>query len=266
MSGLRFSRKQLGIPYALFLLLFVVAPLFVIIYYAFTNGSGHFTVENLVGFFTSPNTIGTLAYSFAIAVVTTCVCLLLAYPIAYILARSNMRRKSVIVMVFVLPMWINFTLRITALKEILTLIEGNLAFHPFLNSVIGMTYDFLPFMILPMYTTLMKLDNSLLEAANDLGATPVEAFFKVTLPLSVPGIISGITMVFLPSMTNYVVLDMLYNSTYIMGSLIGSYFSAYDWHNGSMIALVLLLIILIVTLLTNKYSDEDGNSRGGALL
>ncbi|MGN0390365.1 MAG: ABC transporter permease [Wujia sp.] len=266
MSGLRFSRKQLGIPYALFLLLFVVAPLFVIIFYAFTNGQGQFTVENLTGFFTSPNTIGTLAYSFAIAIVTTCVCLLLAYPIAYILARSNMRRKSVIVMIFVLPMWINFTLRITALKEILTLIEGNLAFHPFLNSVIGMTYDFLPFMILPMYTTLMKLDNSLLEAANDLGATPAQVFLKVTLPLSVPGIISGITMVFLPSMTNYVVLDMLYNSTYIMGSLIGSYFAAYDWHNGSMIALVLLFIILIVTLITNRYSEEDGANRGGALL
>lgn len=266
MSGLRFSRKQLGIPYALFLLLFVVAPLFVIIFYAFTNGQGQFTVENLTGFFTSPNTIGTLAYSFAIAIVTTCVCLLLAYPIAYILARSNMRRKSVIVMIFVLPMWINFTLRITALKEILTLIEGNLAFHPFFNSVIGMTYDFLPFMILPMYTTLMKLDNSLLEAANDLGATPAQVFLKVTLPLSVPGIISGITMVFLPSMTNYVVLDMLYNSTYIMGSLIGSYFAAYDWHNGSMIALVLLFIILIVTLITNRYSEEDGANRGGALL
>lgn len=266
MSGLRFSRKQLGIPYALFLLLFVVAPLFVIIFYAFTNGQGQFTVENLTGFFTSPNTIGTLAYSFAIAIVTTCVCLLLAYPIAYILARSNMRRKSVIVMIFVLPMWINFTLRITALKEILTLIEGNLAFHPFLNSVIGMTYDFLPFMILPMYTTLMKLDNSLLEAANDLGATPAQVFLKVTLPLSVPGIISGITMVFLPSMTNYVVLDMLYNGTYIMGSLIGSYFAAYDWHNGSMIALVLLFIILIVTLITSRYSEEDGANRGGALL
>ena len=266
MSGLRFSRKQLGIPYALFLALFVVAPLFVIIYYAFTNGQGQFTINNLVGFFTSPNTIGTLAYSFALAIVTTCVCLLLAYPIAYILARSSMRRKSVIVMIFVLPMWINFTLRITVLKEILTVLEGNLAFHPFLNSVIGMTYDFLPFMILPMYTTLMKLDNSLLEAASDLGATPMQVFFKVTLPLSVPGIISGIMMVFLPSMTNYVVLDMLYNSTYIMGSLIGSYFAAYDWHNGSMIALILLIIILIVTLFTNKYAEEDGANRGGALL
>jgi spermidine/putrescine transport system permease protein len=128
-----------------------------------------------------------------------------------------------------------------------------------------MTYDFLPFMILPMYTTLTKLDASLLEAAEDLGASPVQTFFKVTLPLSVPGIVSGVVMVFLPSMTNYVVLDMLYNSTYIMGSLIGSYFSAYDWHNGSMISLVLLLIILIFTLFTGKYED-DGATRGGAIL
>ena len=234
MNGLRFSRKQLGIPYALFLICFVVAPLFVIIYYAFTNGEGRFTFDNLTGFFTSPNTIGTLAYSFLLAIVTTLVCLLLAYPIAYILARSEMKRKSVIVMMFVLPMWINFTLRITALKEVLTVIEGNLAFHPFLNSVIGMTYDFLPFMILPIYTTILKLDGSV--------------------------------MVFLPSMTNYVVLDMLYNSTYIMGSLIGSYFSAYNWNGGSMIALVLLVIILVFTLVTNKYTDDDGGSRGGALL
>lgn len=265
MSGLHFSRKQLCIPYALFLLCFVIAPLLVIIYYAFTNGEGKFSADNLTGFFTSPNTIGTLAYSFALAVVTTCVCLLLAYPIAYILARSDIRRKSVIVMIFVIPMWINFTLRITALKEILTVIEGNLAYYPFLNSVIGMTYDFLPFMILPIYTTLMKLDISLLEAANDLGAGEIQTFFKVTLPLSVPGIISGVVMVFLPSMTNYVVLDMLYNSTYIMGSLIGSYFSAYDWHNGSMIALILLLIILVFTLVTNRYADDE-TSRGGAVL
>jgi spermidine/putrescine transport system permease protein len=156
-----------------------------------------------------------------------------------------------------MPMWINFTLRITALKEILTILEGNLAYHPFLNTIIGMTYDFLPFMILPIYTTLLKLDKSLLEAASDLGADSFHVFLKVTLPLSVPGIISGIVMVFLPSMTNYVVLDMLYNSTYIMGSLIGAYFSAYDWHNGSMIALILLIIILVFTIFTDRYSDDD---------
>lgn len=263
MKIFRFSSKQLCIPYALFLLLFVVAPLFVIIYYAFTNGEGQFTVDNLIGFFTDTNTIGTLAYSFALAIVTTIVCLLIAYPIAYILARSKVRKKSAIVMIFVLPMWINFTLRITALKEILTVLEGNLAYYPFLNSVIGMTYDFLPFMILPMYTTLIKLDDSLLEAASDLGASPLQTFIKVTLPLSVPGIISGVVMVFLPSMTNYVVLDMLYNSTYIMGSLIGSYFAAYDWHSGSMIALVLLVIILIFTLFTNRYEEDGVATRGG---
>lgn len=260
-----FSRKQLGIPYALFLLIFVVAPLLVIVYYAFTNGQGQFTLGNLIGFFTNPNTLGTLCYSLALAFVTTCVCLLIAYPCAYILARSTWKMKHVILMIFVMPMWINFTLRTTALKEILNLIEGNLAFYPFLNSVIGMTYDFLPFMMLPLYTTLTKLDNSLLEAAQDLGATDIRAFLQVTLPLSVPGIISGVSMVFLPAMTNYVVLDMLYNSTYIMGSLIGSYFAAYDWHNGSMIALVLLLIICMFTLLSNSEDDTAGG-RGGALL
>lgn len=259
-----FSRKQLGIPYALFLLLFVVAPLLVIIYYAFTDGTGHFTISNLFHFFTDPNTLGTLCYSLALAFVTTCVCLLLAYPIAYILAKSEWKMKSVIVMLFVLPMWINFTLRITALKEILTMFEGSLAYYPFFNSVVGMTYDFLPFMILPLYSTLTKLDTSLLEASYDLGANEVQAFLRVTLPLSVPGIISGVSMVFLPAMTNYVVLDMLYNSTYIMGSLIGSYFSAYDWHNGSMIALVLLIIICLFTLISG--TDEEEQKRGGALL
>ncbi len=213
-----FQRSHLCIPYGLFLVCFVLAPLVVIIYYAFTNGEGKPTLENLTGFFSSPNTIGTLAYSLGIAVSTTCACLLLAYPIAYILARSKMKHKSVVLMVFVMP----------------------------------------------IYTTLLKLDNSLLEAAADLGADTLETFMKVTFPLSVPGIISGIVMVFLPSMTNYVVLDMLYNSTYIMGSLIGAYFSAYDWHNGSMIALILLVIILLFTLFTNRYADEDAGSSIGS--
>lgn len=256
---LRFNRKQLCIPYAAFLILFVIVPLLVIIYYAFTDGEGQFTFGNLISFFSSTNTIGTLIYSFALAITTTLVCLLIAYPTAYILARSHFKKKYVLLLLFIMPMWINFTLRITALKEILTAIEGNIAAYPFLNSVIGMTYDFLPFMILPLYTSLLKLDNSLLEAAQDLGASKIKVFLRVTLPLSVPGIISGITMVLLPSMTNYVVLDMLYNSTYIMGSLIGSYFHSFDWNNGSMISLILLVIIFIVTLVTNRFSDKDDN-------
>lgn len=261
---LRFSRKQLCIPYAAFLVCFVIAPLLVVLYYAFTNGEGRFTLDNLLVFFTSKNTVGTLCYSLAVAVTVTAVCLLVAYPVAYILARSRMRRKSVLLMLFVVPMWINFTLRIVALKEVLTFIEGNLAFHPFLNTVIGMTYDFLPFMILPLYTSMSRLDNSLIEAAADLGADRAAAFWRVTVPLSVPGIISGITMVFLPAMTNYVILDMLYNSTYIMGSLIGSYFNAYDWHSGSMISIVLLVIIFVITWVTNGFSEEEPGR--GALL
>lgn len=263
---MKFSRKILGVPYAVFLLLFVVAPLLVLAYYAFTNGEGHFTLSNFLDFFTDPNTLGTLCYSFALAFISTLVCLLLAYPAAYFLASSSLKAKNVIIMIFVMPMWINFSLRITALKEILTVIEGNLAFYPFLNSVLGMTYDFLPFMILPIYNTVVKIPVSLKEAARDLGANSVSAFMRVTLPLSVPGIISGISMVFLPAMTNYVVLDMLYNSTYIMGSLIGSYFAAYNWHVGSMIALILLAIICLFTLSTDKLSDDDSSAKGGIVL
>ena len=233
----------------------------VLFYYAFTNGSGQFTLNNLKNFFVDPNTMGTLCYSIVLAVTVTLVCLVIAYPVAYILAGSALKRKGVILMLFVLPMWINFTLRITALKEILSLIEGNLAFHPFLNTVIGMTYDFLPFMILPLYTTLSRLDSSLIEAAGDLGADSFQTFIKVIFPLSIPGIVSGVSMVFLPAMTNYVVLDMLYNSTYIMGSLIGSYFSAYDWHNGSMIALILLFIIGIVAVVSEG-NDTENTGRG----
>ena len=262
--NLRFSRNQLGIPYAVFLICFVVAPLLVVLYYAFTNGSGQFTAGNFINFFTDENTIGTLCYSLVVAATVTVCCTLVAYPVAYILARSDIKKKNVLLVLFIAPMWINFTLRVVALKEVLTMMEGNLAYHPFLNTVIGMTYDFLPFMILPLYTTLGKLDNSFLEAAADLGADPVRTFLKVTLPLSVPGLISGVTMVFLPSMTNYVILDMLYNSTYIMGSLIGSYFAAYNWHGGSMIALILLGIICLFTLLTG--GSEEENTRGGALL
>lgn len=255
-----FSQKRLGIFYGLFLLVFVAAPLLVLFYYAFTDGTGKFSTGNLTHFFTDPNTLGTLCYSFVLALVVTVVCLFIAYPVAYILAQSNIKRQSVILLLFIMPMWINFTLRITALKEVLSLIEGNLAFYPFLNSVIGMTYDFLPFMILPLYTTLSKLDKNLIEAASDLGANNMQTFTRIVLPLSVPGIVSGVSMVFLPAMTNYVVLDMLYNSTYIMGSLIGSYFSAYDWHNGSMIALILLFIIGVVAVLTWD-REQDGSGR-----
>ena len=265
MRNLRFNRKQLCIPYALFLVCFIVAPLAVILYYAFTDGSGQFTWDNFIGFFSNGNAIGTLCSSMLVAVIVTLVCLAIAYPVAYVLARSGLKRGHVLLMLFILPMWINFTLRVTALKEILTLLEGNLSLHPFLNTIIAMTYDFLPFMILPLYTTLLQLDENLLEAARDLGAGPAAVFCRVTIPLSMPGIVSGVTMIFLPAMTNYVILDMVYNSTYIMGSLIGSYFNIYDWNNGSMISLILFAGICIVSYFTGKV-DQSGIENRRAIL
>ena len=210
--------------------------------------------------------MGTLFYSLMIAVTTTIVCLLIAYPTAYILARGNLKRGPVYVILLVMPMWINFTLRITAVKEILDVMEGNLAMYPFFNTILCMVYDFLPFMILPLYTTISKLDDSLPEAAADLGASSFRVFWRVMIPMTLPGIISGVTMVFLPAMTNYVVLDMIYNSTYIMGSLIGSYFNAYDWHNGSMISILLLILMFFVTWITDRFAKkQEVEARGGGI-
>jgi len=259
-----FDRKMLVVPYALFLLLFVIFPLLVVIYYGFTDGNGHISFDNFLFFFCNSKTMGTLLYSLVIGIIVTLVCLVLAYPVAFILAKGAYSRKHAFLMVFVLPMWINFTLRITALKEILTLLEGNLAFHPFLNTIICMVYDFLPFMIMPLFNALTKLDNSMLEASRDLGANAFQTLTRVILPLSVPGIISGVTMVFLPAMTNYVVLDMVYNSTYIMGSLIGSYFSSYDWNNGSVISAILLMLIGFFTIFTNRLAGNKDMEGGRA--
>ena len=240
------------IPYVLFLIVFVVLPLLVVIYYGFTDQQGNISFSNFISFFGNTRTVGTMVYSFGIAIITTVICLLLGYPVAYILAKGSYARKHAFLMIFVLPMWINFTLRITALKEILTMVEGNIALHPFFNTIVCMVYDFLPFMIMPLFNSIAKLDDSLTEAGRDLGATGAQVFFKIVIPLTIPGIVSAITMVFLPAMTNYVVLDMVYNSTYIMGSLIGSYFNAYDWNNGSVISAILLIMIAVLTVISNR--------------
>ncbi len=261
---MRLTRKYFNVPYIVFLLLFVILPLLVVCYYAFTNGQGEWTVTNFISFFTNLRTVGTLLYSIVIALTTTVVCLLLAYPAAYILARGPFRRSAVWILLIVMPMWINFTLRITALKEVLSVIEGNLAYYPFLNTILCMTYDFLPFMIMPLYSSISKLDSQLWEAAQDLGARRWQVLWKVIIPMTTPGILSGITMIFLPAMTNYVVLDMVYNSTYIMGSLIGSYFNTYDWHSGSMVSVILLLLIFCFYGVSSRLADQQNQQRGGS--
>ena len=156
-----FSRKQLCIPYGLFLALFVVLPLLLIVFHAFTSQDGSFSFDNFVRFFTSTTTISTLIISMLIALATTVICILLAYPVAYILAKSNLNKGGTLLMLFIMPMWINFVLRAMAMKDLLTLI-GVFGFNNYVNVIIGMVYDYLPFMILPIYTVLIKMDKSLI--------------------------------------------------------------------------------------------------------
>lgn len=260
---LRFSRKTLCIPYAVFLLFFVIVPMLVIVFYAFTDTNNHVSFRNFIDFFSDPTKLSTIVYSLVIALVTTAVTLVIAYPIAYILARSKMKKKSVLLLLFVTPMWINFVLRVNAIRELLDWI-GLLGEANYFNTVLGMVYDFLPFMILPLYTTMLKIDDSLYEASADLGGNAFTTFTRITVPLSLPGVMSGITMVFLPSMTNYVVSDMLGNSKVtIIGKFIETYFGT-DWHMGSMIALILLIVVFLSTWLSGGFKSED-NVRGASL-
>ena len=260
-----FSRKSLCIPYGLFLALFVVFPLFLIIYYAFTSKTGAFSFQNFIDFFSNPTSLSTLFVSLLIGALTTLLCLLIGYPVAYILTKIKAKKSAILLLLFIMPMWINFVLRAMAMKEVMTLI-GIFAkndFYNFLNTVIGMVYDYLPFMILPLYTTLIKQDQSLLEASFDLGATKGQTFRKVTLPLSVPGILSGVTMVFLPSMSAYVISDTFGNGKIsIIGKLIEEQFgTGANWNAGSAIAIVMLVVMFVTMLLSGEFK-EDKNVRG----
>ncbi len=276
---LHFSRKLLAIPYGLFLAIFVLIPLFIILYYAFTNDEGNFTLEyvrvffnengeGFLGFFKSYN-FKTIMQSLFISTMSTLLCLLIAYPVAYIIAKCKLKNKSVLLLLFIVPIWVIFVLRINALKELFVWLGTYNKSNGWnvVNTIIGMVYDFLPFMILPIYTTIIKIDNSYLEAARDLGATGARAFIKVTLPLSKAGIASGISMVFLPSMTNYVVSNYLtFRNIKIIGKLIDDYFMGDLWHDGSFIALVLLLFMFLITWLTGGFKeDSETETRGTSL-
>lgn len=262
---LNFSRSQLCIPYALFLALFVVIPLFLVVYYAFVGEDGSLTLSNFISFFGDVTKLSTLMISVMVAFAVTLICLLIAYPVAYILSKMKGNLAMIFLLLFITPMWINFVLRAMAMKELLSLINlplGNVA------SLIGLTYDFLPFMILPIYSTLIKMDKSLEEAASDLGAGKVRVFTKITLPLSSPGIISGAMMVFLPVMSCYVVTDTFSGSTgfTVIGKLIAWCFlgeggTLSDVHGGATISLVMLVIMFVTMLVTGGFKNEE-NARG----
>lgn len=256
-----FSRKQLCIPYGLFLALFVILPLLVIVYYAFTDNTGAVTFSNFIDFFSDATKISTLLISVLVSLVVTLICLLIAYPVAFILSKMKKKTAFVLLLLFIMPMWINFVLRAMAMKELLSLIGiplGSVA------NIIGLVYDYLPFMILPLYSTLIKMDRSLEEAAADLGAGRVKVFTTVTLPLSMPGIISGAMMVFLPVMSCYVITDAFSGSTgfTVIGKLIAWCFlgengTMTNQHGGAMISLIMLVILFFTMWATGGFNSED---------
>ena len=263
-----FNRGQLCIPYGVFLALFVIFPLLVIIYYAFTDASGAFSINGFAEFFSNPTKVSTLLLSIAVSVIVTAICILIAYPVAFILSRMNKKAAMLILLLFITPMWINFVLRAMAMKEVLYLI--GVPFGSFAN-IVGLVYDFLPFMILPLYSTLIKMDKSLEEAAFDLGATKARVFIKITLPLSMPGIISGAMMVFLPVMSCYVITDTFSGAQgfSVIGKLIAWCFIGENGmqmnvNGGAAISLIMLAIMFLTMLLTGGFKSENG-ARGTTL-
>ena len=188
------KRSTWALPYAIFLLLFVALPLILILFYAFTDGSGNFTFGNFVKFFTDTDAIETFALSLEVAIENTALCILLGYPAAWILANKNLNRSAVTIVLFIMPMWINALMRTLATAELFHMLGVQLGKGTLL---VGMVYDYLPFMIYPIYNILNRMDKSYAEAAQDLGATPWQVFWKVQVPLSMPGVISGAMNLFI---------------------------------------------------------------------
>ncbi|MDD3108650.1 MAG: ABC transporter permease [Alistipes sp.] len=248
------SQRNWAIPYVLFLGFFVVVPLLLIASYAFTNGSGHFSLENFTLFVNHIESVNTFVYSIGIAILTTCLCILLGYPAAYILSRMKPQSASVLVVLFILPMWINILVRTLATVALFDFVgmplgEGTLIF--------GMVYNFLPFMIYPIYNVLSKIDTSLIESAQDLGATHREVFLKVVLPLSMPGVGSGILMVFMPTMSTFAIAELLtLNNIRLFGSTIQENINNGMWNYGAALSLIMLLLIGVST-----WFNRDGKSK-----
>lgn len=267
------KKKWLSTPYVLWSAIFIIVPLFMIIYYALTNRSGSFDLSNLSLIVEDVN-LKALWLSIKLSFISTIICLLLAYPLAMILKGKNIKSNAFIITIFILPMWMNFLLRTIAWQNILEktgllnkLLEAlHLPTQSLINTptaiVIGMVYNFLPFMILPIYNSLMKIDQNVINAARDLGANTFHTFCKIIFPLSLPGVISGITMVFVPSLTTFAISTILGGSKInLIGNIIEQEFLyKNNWHTGSGLSLVLMVIILISMTIVNKYDKESEGS------
>ena len=261
----RFQRKYLCIPYFLFLILFVVVPIFFIVYYAFTDETGNFSWNALVEFFTTTNKINVLVMSLLFSTLNTIVCLLIGYPIAYILANKKYNKSYVLVLLFVMPMWINFVLRTGATRDVLTWLGINGGTTPYIATMIGLVYNYLPFVILPLYTTMLKLDKSQIEAASDLGCNRIQVFTKSIFPQTVPGVIAAAQMVFMPTMSSYVIPETLSEGKIVLfGISIYLGFANNQWNSSSFMAIIMLLIIGISMLVTRNFTEKEDEGRANA--
>ncbi len=275
------KRALFAVPYVGWLALFVLAPIMMVVLYAFTSAAGGFTLENF-------SRMGTYAVvftrSFRLALIATLVCLLIGYPVAYMVSRESPRFQRIAMMLIMLPMWMNFLLRTYSWMSILentgllnrffaaiglfdlinALFGTQLEFFPMINTqgavVLGMVYNYLPFMILPIYSVIEKMDGSLLEAARDLGADSLGVFRKVILPLSLPGVLSGVTMVFVPSVSTFAISKLLGGSNeLLLGDLIEQQFvgSAYNPYLGSAIALVMMVVVVVCMAVMNRFGEGE---------
>ena len=247
---------RMSYPYILWIAVFIVAPMVMILLYALTRGGNntltfHFTLENFGRFFSDPDFMRVLWTSLRIAFITTVCCILIGYPAALFIANLSERKQTLMILLMTLPMWINMLLKTYAWRGILMNFDD---MGSEIKVFIGMVYDFLPYMIIQIHTAIAKLDPNLLVAASDLGANRWKAFAKVTLPLSVPGIISGVTLVFLPAVSSFVIPKLLGGGNYVLsGTLIENYFLvAGDWNFGSAISLIMALIIIAAMYITRK--------------
>lgn len=263
---IRISRKNLAIPYFIFLILFILIPILIIVFYAFTDAEGYFSFDALVTFFSNYTKLNVLLVSLLIGLFNTILCLLIGYPIAYILSNKKFNKNYVLVMLFVMPMWINFVLRTGATRDLLNWIGLNTGSYPIIATMIGMVSNYLPFTILPLYSTMLKLDQSQIEAASDLGCNPFQVFTKSIIPQTIPGIVSASMMVFMPTMSSYVISDTLSEGKItLFGNSIYLSFTNSDWNGGSFMALVMLIIVFISMIFSHKFDRNNQEGRSSDL-
>ena len=252
------KRSSWSIPYLVFLVIFVVLPLLLVAVYAFQDQNGHFTLSNIIRFFGDADALSTFAVSIEIAIENTLICILLGYPAAWILANKDLNRSAVTIILFILPMWINALMRTLATAELFNMFGIGLGKG---TLIYGMVYDYLPFMIYPIYNVLDKMDKSYSEAAQDLGATPWKVFWKVTVPLSKPGVVSGVLMVFMPTVSTFAISEFLTNSKIkLFGTIIQENINSSMWNYGAALAFIMLIIIGITSFLSG---NDDKEVAGG---